>query len=56
VRASYAADALTSPKSGKVRAVPLAPDVASALEDARLVAEAFELSSPSADVGAKSVP
>ena len=31
VRASYAAGALTSPKSGKVRAVPLAPDVASAL-------------------------
>jgi integrase len=146
VRASYAAGALTSPKSGKVRAVPMAPDVASALaqlgqrrdwtgdddlvfpgptgthldgsglrkryksaltvaglrqlrfhdlrhtfgtrmiakadirrvqewmghadvqttmrylhyapraEDARLVAEAFQLSSPSADVGAKSVP
>jgi integrase len=31
VRASYAAGALTSPKSGKVRAVPMAPDVASAL-------------------------
>lgn len=31
VRASYAAGALTTPKSGKVRAVPLAPDVASAL-------------------------
>jgi len=31
VRASYAAGALTGPKSGKVRAVPLAPDVASAL-------------------------
>jgi len=31
VRASYAAGALTSPKSGKVRAVPLAPDVATAL-------------------------
>ena len=31
VRASYAAGHLTSPKSGKVRAVPLAPDVASAL-------------------------
>jgi len=30
VRASYAAGALTSPKSGKVRAVPMAPDVASA--------------------------
>ncbi|MGH2856427.1 MAG: tyrosine-type recombinase/integrase [Solirubrobacteraceae bacterium] len=31
VRASYAAGALTTPKSGKVRAVRLAPDVASAL-------------------------
>jgi len=31
VRASYAGSALTTPKSGKVRAVPLAPDVASAL-------------------------
>ena len=31
VRASYAAGALTSPKSGKVRAVPLAPEVAQAL-------------------------
>jgi integrase len=31
VRASYAAGALTSPKSGKVRSVPLAPDVAKAL-------------------------
>jgi integrase len=31
VRASYAAGALTSPKSGKVRAVPLAPEVAKAL-------------------------
>jgi integrase len=31
VRASYAGGALTSPKSGKVRAVPLAPDVARAL-------------------------
>lgn len=31
VRASYSAKALTTPKSGKVRAVPLAPDVASAL-------------------------
>jgi integrase len=31
VRASYAGGALTSPKSGKVRAVPLAPDVAKAL-------------------------
>jgi len=31
VRASYAAGALTSPKSGKVRALPMAPDVASAL-------------------------
>ena len=31
VRASYAAGALTSPKCGKVRAVPLAPDVATAL-------------------------
>ncbi|HUO74882.1 MAG TPA: site-specific integrase, partial [Solirubrobacteraceae bacterium] len=31
VRASYAGGVLTTPKSGKVRAVPLAPDVASAL-------------------------
>jgi len=31
VRASYAAGALTTPKSGKVRAVPMAPDVATAL-------------------------
>ncbi len=31
VRASFAAGALTTPKSGKVRAVPLAPDVAGAL-------------------------
>jgi integrase len=31
VRASWAASALTTPKSGKVRAVPMAPDVASAL-------------------------
>jgi|SRR5579875_1721629 len=31
VRASYAAGHLTTPKSGKVRAVPLAPDVAAAL-------------------------
>ncbi len=31
VRASYALGALTTPKSGKVRAVPMAPDVASAL-------------------------
>lgn len=31
VRASYAAGALTAPKSGKVRSVPLAPDVAKAL-------------------------
>jgi integrase len=31
VRASYSAGALTTPKSGKVRAVPMAPDVASAL-------------------------
>jgi integrase len=31
VRASYAAGELTTPKSGKVRSVPLAPDVASAL-------------------------
>jgi integrase len=31
VRASYAGSALTTPKSGKVRAVPLAPDVAGAL-------------------------
>jgi integrase len=32
VRASYALGQLTSPKSGKVRAVPLAPDVAAALD------------------------
>jgi integrase len=31
VRASWAGRALTTPKSGKVRAVPMAPDVASAL-------------------------
>jgi integrase len=31
VRASYAVGALTAPKSGKVRSVPLAPDVAQAL-------------------------
>jgi integrase len=31
VRASYTAGLLTTPKSGKVRAVPMAPDVASAL-------------------------
>jgi integrase len=31
VRASFAAGKLTTPKSGKVRAVPMAPDVASAL-------------------------
>lgn len=31
VRASYAGGALTTPKSGKVRSVPLAPDVATAL-------------------------
>jgi integrase len=31
VRASYAAGVLTSPKSGKVRALPMAPHVASAL-------------------------
>jgi hypothetical protein len=31
VRASYAAGALTTPKSGKVRSVPVVPDVASAL-------------------------
>jgi integrase len=31
VRASYAAGKLTTPKSGKVRAVPMAPDVAAAL-------------------------
>ena len=29
VRASYSAGALTTPKSGKVRSVPLAPEVAS---------------------------
>ena len=31
VRASYAGRSLTTPKSGKVRAVPMAPDVAGAL-------------------------
>jgi integrase len=31
VRASYALGALTTPKSGKVRSVPMAPDVAEAL-------------------------
>lgn len=31
VRASYYLGQLTTPKSGKVRAVPLAPDVATAL-------------------------
>jgi len=31
VRASYSAGQLTSPKSGRVRAVPMAPDVASAI-------------------------
>lgn len=31
VRASYASGALTTPKSGKVRSVPMAPDVAEAL-------------------------
>jgi integrase len=31
VRASYAAGHITTPKSGKVRAVPMAPDVANAL-------------------------
>jgi integrase len=31
VRASYAAGRLTTPKSGKVRSVPMAPDVAAAL-------------------------
>jgi integrase len=31
VRASYAAHTLTTPKSGKIRAVPMAPQVASAL-------------------------
>jgi integrase len=31
VRASYSAGALTTPKSGKVRSVPMAPDVAAVL-------------------------
>lgn len=39
VRASYAGGALTAPKSGKVRSVPLAPDVAQAL--ARLAERAW---------------
>ncbi len=33
VRGSFAAGALTSPKSGKVRSVPMAPDVARALAE-----------------------
>jgi integrase len=33
VRASFSSGSLTTPKSGKVRAVPLAPDVASALAE-----------------------
>jgi integrase len=33
VRTSFSSGALTTPKSGKVRAVPLAPDVASALAE-----------------------
>ena len=40
VRASYAAGRLTTPKSGKVRSVPMAPDVAAAL--AQLGARAFD--------------
>jgi integrase len=35
VRASYASGHLTTPKSGKVRAIPMAPDVASALAQLR---------------------
>lgn len=35
VRASYCGGALTTPKSVKVRAVPMAPDVATALAHAR---------------------
>jgi integrase len=35
VRASYAAGALTAPKSGKVRSVPLAPEVAESLMQLR---------------------
>jgi integrase len=35
VRASYASGAIISPKSGKVRSVPMAPDVAAALGAAR---------------------
>ncbi len=35
VRASYSAGHVTTPKSGKVRAVPLAPDVAQALQKLR---------------------
>jgi integrase len=31
VRSSFAGGALTTPKSGKVRSVPMAPEVASAL-------------------------
>ncbi|HWH12590.1 MAG TPA: hypothetical protein VG165_15805 [Solirubrobacteraceae bacterium] len=31
VRSSYAGGALTAPKSGKARSMPLAPDVATAL-------------------------
>ncbi len=35
MRASYAVGRLTTPKSGKVRSVPLAPDVADALKRLR---------------------
>ena len=42
VRASYALGHLTSPKSGKIRAVPLAPDVAAAL--ARLADRGYRTS------------
>jgi integrase len=40
VRASYAAGALTTPKSGKLRSVPMAPQVAETL--ARLAADATD--------------
>ena len=58
VGASYSSGDLTTPKSGKVHAVPMAPDVASALaglgarecwvgdEDALLVARAFNQDQP----------
>ncbi|MGZ6725178.1 MAG: tyrosine-type recombinase/integrase, partial [Solirubrobacteraceae bacterium] len=55
VRASYAAGQLTTPKSGKVRAVPMAPDVANAL--ARLAARGrFTAEDDFVFVGAQGLP